>query len=66
MLPIVTVSSILAQMLLALPPQQGLIGLEIPWWVWLVAIAFVLLVLFLGIVRLDWRSAPPPKEKDEE
>jgi hypothetical protein len=47
--------------------QTPLAEIEIPWWVWLLAVAIVLVVLFIALV-LAQEPGPPlekPKEKDE-
>jgi hypothetical protein len=47
--------------------QAPLAEIAIPWWVWLLAVAIVLVVLFIALV-LAQEPGPPlekPKEKDE-
>jgi type III secretory pathway component EscS len=40
--------------------------LTIPWWVWLVAIAVLLLLAFAIILSFDFRDAPGRQEDDNE
>lgn len=47
---------LLAWPLLAAAPFQEEPLANLPWWVWLVAVAALLLLLFIVIIAFDWSS----------
>lgn len=51
--------------LTAAMPQQSPLE-DIPWWVWLVVIAVILLVMFALVLVVDWRSAGNREGDDTE
>lgn len=48
---------VLPRIAMAAPLQAGE-SLEIPWWVWLVAISVFLLITFIVFISLSWRDSP--------
>lgn len=48
----------------AVPAQEGFLT-GLPWWVWLVAIAAVLLLFFIMIVSFAWSSSREVEAADE-
>lgn len=49
--------------LLAATPEQSATGLEIPWWVWLIVVSFILLTSFIALLNLDHSNADQQDKK---
>lgn len=49
--------------LLAAAPEQSVGGVEIPWWIWLLVVTFILLTSFIALLNLDQGNTDEQEKK---
>ena len=62
---LVVTTTVASLFLLGATPLQSVSLADIPWWVWILGTAVVLLLLFLVVMRLDWNAAAARKDDHE-
>lgn len=60
---LITLVGLSLTLLAAAPEQQSATGLEIPWWVWLIVVSFILLTSFIALLNLDHSNADQQDKK---